>query len=92
VCPKDGGGKLIEFPRRLEWKQVETFIGKVANMDIHARVEGIPGHPKGHVRWQAFKGAMLVGFGEAKDHNEGMEAARLCLENKIVVLRPLPQG
>jgi hypothetical protein len=81
-------GKLVEFPRKLEWKWVDTCIGSVASTDLHARVEGIPGHPKGHVRWQAFKGALLLGFGEADDHDAGMEAARKCIEGSVMVVRP----
>jgi hypothetical protein len=82
------GGKLIEFPRRLEWNKLEVYIGRVKGTMLYARVESDP-QDGGRCKWKAFLGEALVDAGEADTPDEGMEAARAALEGGVVVVRPL---
>jgi hypothetical protein len=79
-------GKLIEFPRKLEWNEVVCYVGKVKGTELHTRVEI---HPDGTKRWQAWDRAFLVGCGDCDDLEDGQEKAKKALEDKCVVVRRL---
>jgi hypothetical protein len=80
-------GKLIEFPRRLEWKHVDTYIGTIAGTSLHARVQSIPDGEG--AKWEIWLGHSLISFGTAEDEDAGMEAARSSLEKSVLVARPV---
>jgi len=81
-------GKLIELPKRLEWKPVETWVGKVAGTPMWTQVTSKEG---GGYQWLAWSGPMLVNSGEAKTSGEAMKAAEEALETGVLVVHPLPQ-
>jgi hypothetical protein len=83
-------GKLIELPRRLEWKPIETWIGRVKGTGLCTKVsEKLEG--AGFV-WEAWSGCSLVAAGEAPDMLAGRKAAEEALESGVVVVRPLPSS
>lgn len=83
-------GKLIELPRRLEWKPVETWIGKVRGTDMCTQVsEKLEGEG---FNWAAWNGRILVSAGESPTMLEARKAAEEALESGVVVVRPLPSS
>ncbi len=81
-------GKLIEFPRKLEWKSVETWIGTVAGTLLLAKVEEVLG--QAHVQWSTYNGPIIVNSGVASTMEEGKKAAKEALETGVLVMRVLP--
>lgn len=81
-------GALIELPRRLEWRPVETWVGRVKGTALCTKVsekqEGIG------FLWEAWNGWSLVAAGEAPDLPAGRKAAAEALESGVMVVRPLP--
>lgn len=82
-------GKLIEFPRKVEWEQ------------IHGWVASVPGHPgitihviwKGsRYWWQVFIQGVPHDSGSDEDPDKAKDAALRSVERSVLVIRPLPQG
>lgn len=82
-------GNLIELPRRLEWKPVETWVGKVRGTLLWTKVEE-KSDGKGFF-WMAWNGPILVNSGEAPDIDQARKTAEEALETGVLVVRPLPQ-
>jgi hypothetical protein len=83
-------GKLIEFPRKVEWEQ------------IHGWMAHVPGHPglvaqviwrNNRYSWRTFfQGIPLGPGGSDEDPDKAKEAALRNLEENTMVIRPLPRG
>jgi hypothetical protein len=83
-------GKLIELPRRLEWKHVETWVGRVKGTDMCTKVsEKLEGEG---FWWESWSGCALVNAGEAPNMLAARKAAEEALESGVVVVRPLPSS
>lgn len=81
-------GKVVEFPRKLEWQPVEAWVGTVPNTSLSAKVEKAK---DGVVyTWFAWNGPMVVAAGTAVDLDTGKEAARRALEQNSFVIRMNP--
>ena len=78
-------GKLIEFPRHLEWQPVEIWTGKVRGTQLWAEVrpaaEGFS--------WIAGNGGLPLAHGTAPTEAEGKSFALRALTEGAVVIRPL---
>ena len=83
-------GKLVEFPRRLEWQHTDCWYGKVKGTNLHAKVE--TGFYDGGFSWLAWDDRVLIGSGMEADDKSAMEKAKEALENGVVVVRPMPTG
>jgi len=81
-------GNLIELPRKLEWKPVDTWIGKVRGTLLWTKAEEKEG---GGYYWSAWNGPILVNSGEAPDMAQARKRAEEALETGVLVVRPLPQ-
>lgn len=80
-------GHLIEFPRKLEWQTVESWVGRVPNTHLTAKVERVP---SGSVfSWYAWNGHVLVSMGTAPSLEAGQEAAKHAFESGTLVVRSL---
>lgn len=76
-------GQVVEFPRKFEWQQLETWIGRVPNTSLIAKVESqLEG---GSFSWYAWNGTFLLGMGVAPSIEEGKEAAKAVFESALVV-------
>lgn len=82
-------GKLIEFPRKVDWEQ------------IHGWLAHVPGHPglvaqviwrNNRYWWQTFFRGLPVDNGSDEDSDKAKDAALRSLENNMMVIRPLSQG
>lgn len=83
-------GQLIELPRRLEWKPVETWFGRVKGTDMCTKVsEKLEGDG---FWWEAWNGRTLVNAGEAPNMLDARRVAEEALESGVVVVRPLPSA
>lgn len=81
-------GRLIEFPRKLEWRHVDCWYGRVAGTMLYAKVEeSLDG--KGY-NWFAWNGPMTLGSGNNKSMAVAQEEAKTAMETSVVVIRPLP--
>jgi hypothetical protein len=82
-------GKLVEFPRKLEWRHADCWYGRVAGTNLYAKVEENL-HDTGGYNWFAWNGPVTLGSG----HDESMEVARdkakEMMETSVVVIHPLP--
>ena len=81
-------GKLIELPKKLEWRPVETWVGKVKGTCMWTQVVA---KEDGGYQWIAWSGPILVNSGDASSSGAAMEAAEKALETGVLVVRPLPQ-
>lgn len=81
-------GKVVEFPRKLEWQHVECWYGRVKGTQLHAKVEGNL-EDTGY-NWAIWNGPMLLAAGSEVKKEVAMEAAKAALENGVVVVRPIP--
>lgn len=81
-------GKVIDFPRKLEWTPIETWIGRVQGTALCTKVsqklEGVG------FFWESWNGHVLVQAGEAGSMEEARTAAEKALEGNVLVVRPLP--
>ena len=82
-------GNLIELPRKLEWKLVETWVGKVRGTMLWTKAEAKT-DGSGFV-WSAWNGPILVNNGEAPSLPQARKLAEEALETGVLVVRPLPQ-
>lgn len=84
-------GKLIEFPRRLEWVELPMWVGVVKGTLLLAKVErAVDGEA---YQWSAWNAGALLGQGLRATVEEAMDEAKLVLERSMVVVRPLvPPG
>lgn len=80
-------GKVVEFPRKLEWQQLESWLGRVPNTNLIAKVESQVA--EGTFSWYAWNGTFLLAMGSAKSLEEGKEAAKAALEQGALVARTL---
>ncbi len=81
-------GDLVEFPRKLEWQAVESWMGVVPNTELTAKVERARGNSV--YTWFAWNGAMVVAAGTAQDLEAGKEAVRIAFEKSLLVVRVRP--
>lgn len=82
-------GKLVEFPRRLEWTAATCWVGRVKGSNIVARVEQVLDGPE--FQWFAWHNGVVLGGGLATSLEEGQSLAKEAIEKQIVVVRVLPQ-
>ena len=79
---------VIDFPRKIEWKPVEAWMGTVPNTQLSAKVERPAG---GDVyTWFAWNGHMVVAAGTADSLEAGKEATRRALEKSSLIVRLSP--
>lgn len=85
-------GKLIEFPRRLEWVELPLWVGRVKGTELLAKVEKAVDGPA--YQWGAWNGSAPLGSGLEPTAERAQEAARKALETAVLVVRPLapPRG
>ncbi len=81
-------GKLVEFPRKLEWSELPCWVGFVKGTQLLAKVERAVDGDK--FQWAAWNAGALIGVGLVATKEEGQEAARRAMEAGVLVLRPLP--
>jgi hypothetical protein len=82
-------GKLIEFPRRLEWTETPCWVGRVKGTMLLAKVEKAVDGPA--YQWGAWNGTAPLGAGLKETEEAAKEAARQALEAAVLVIRPLDQ-
>lgn len=82
-------GKLIEFPRKIEWSETPCWVGRVKGTQLLAKVEKAVDGPA--YQWGAWNGAAPLGVGLKETPEKAMEAATKALEAAVVVVRPLEQ-
>lgn len=81
-------GKLVEFPRKLEWKHVDCWYGRVIGTMLYAKVEeSLDG--QGY-NWFAWNGPMTLGSGSKETMELAQEEAKNVMEASVMVIRPLP--
>jgi hypothetical protein len=81
-------GKVVEFPRKLEWKHVDCWYGHVQGTQLHAKVEeNLEGTS---YNWAIWNGQILLAAGSDPNKEVAMDAARTALEKGVVVIRPIP--
>ena len=81
-------GKLVEFPRKLIWKHVDTWYGHVAGTAMYTKVEQkLEGEG---FNWGAWNGPMLIQAGEADSVELAQSAAKKAMEDGIIIIRALP--
>jgi hypothetical protein len=80
-------GKVVEFPRKLEWQQLESWMGRVPNTNLITKVESQI--VEGAFSWYAWNGTFLLAMGTAGSLEEGKEAAKAALEQGALVARTL---
>lgn len=77
-------GKVVEFPRKLEWAPVEVHVGAVRGTKLAARVEkDLNGD--GYV-WAAMHGQVIIGHGREAGLEAAQEAVRKCFTEKVNVV------
>lgn len=79
---------VVEFPRKLEWTSSEAWFGCVKGTQLVAKVEKVFG--KDEFSWVAWNGMNAIGMGTVKTAEAARDAAKTCMEDAVVVLRPLP--
>jgi hypothetical protein len=80
-------GNVVEFPRKFEWQQLESWIGRVANTNLIAKVES--SLDKKTFAWYAWNGTFLLAMGSATSLEAGKEAAKVAFEKTSLVVREL---
>lgn len=83
-------GDLVEFPKRLEWRPVDCWVGHVKNTKLVAKVEATQELETGVTvtyTWTAWANMALVGMGTATSLEGGKEAAKKSLEQSVLVVR-----
>lgn len=80
-------GKLVEFPRRLEWAALPCWVGVVKGTQLLAKVEqAVDGN---QYQWAAWNAGAPLGVGLKPTLDEAMDAAKAAME-QVVVVRELP--
>lgn len=79
--------KVVDFPRKLEWRPLESWLGRVPNTHLIAKVESTL--EEGNYAWYAWNGTFLVGMGAAKTLEQGQEAAKRAFETNALVIYEL---
>lgn len=90
-------GKLIEFPRKLEWTNVPSMFGEVKELRMCARVDYI--EQKKEFVWVAWHkhpassslyptGAVIIARGRTDSMEDAMEEVKEALE-KVPIIRPV---
>lgn len=84
-------GKLIEFPKRLEWVELPMWVGTVKGTQLLAKVEkAVDGEA---YQWSCWNAGALLGQGLKATAKEAMDEAKAVLEAGVIVVRPLvPPG
>lgn len=81
-------GQLLEFPRKLEWKCVACWYGRVAGTSLYAKVEeSLDGNG---YNWFAWNGPVTLGSGKQCSMELAQGEAKKVMEASIVIIRPLP--
>lgn len=83
-------GKLVEFPRRLEWTETPCWVGRVKGTQLLAKVEKAVDGPA--YQWGAWNAAAPIGIGLEATEEAAKEAARRALEEAVLIVRPMPQN
>ena len=81
-------GKLVEFPRKLDWKHVDCWYGRVAGTLLYAKVE--ESTDGNGFNWFAWNGPVTLGSGNEEKLDTALNAAKASMESSIVVVHPLP--
>lgn len=82
-------GKLIEFPKKLEWVELPLWVGRVKGTELLAKVEqAVDGAA---YQWSAWNAGVHLGVGLEPSVELAMERAKSALEEAVVVVRALPQ-
>jgi hypothetical protein len=93
-------GRLIEFPRRLTWKQREVYEATLSDSDISVKIEEmwrapIEGEEEGkrwhYVAWRRHSGTTVIsGMVKSETWEGPKKVVEQALEGMLVI-RPLPQ-
>jgi hypothetical protein len=82
-------GKLIEFPKKLEWVETPCWVGRVKGTQLLAKVEKAVDGPA--FQWGAWNAGMPLGVGLESSVEKAKDAAKAALETSVLVMRALPQ-
>ena len=82
-------GKLVEFPKRLEWVELPLWVGRVKGTQLLAKVEKAVDGPA--YQWAAWNAGAPLGVGLEASVGAAQEAAKAALEAAVLVVRALPQ-
>jgi len=74
--------KVIQLPRRLEWRRVDCYVAKVPKTGMHGRVEV---EVDGKGRWWAFDKQFCIGSGQCDGVEDGTTKAKETFERCLVV-------
>jgi hypothetical protein len=80
---------VYELPRKLEWVEVETYVGRVRGTQLWTKVERIEG--KSEYLWTAWNGPILVNSSTSDSMLAARKAAEEALETGVLVVRVIPQ-
>lgn len=80
-------GKVVEFPRKLEWEPVEAWCAHVPGTQLKAKVEKSASAES--YTWYAWSGVALVAMGSASSLEEGKASAKTAFEVNTLVVRTL---
>lgn len=81
-------GQLVEFPRKLEWKHVDCWYGRVTGTLLYAKVEE-SSDGMGY-NWFAWNGPVTLGSGNEGSMELAQDKAKKTMETSVVVIHPLP--
>lgn len=77
-------GKVVEFPRKLEWSPIEVHVGAIRGTQLVARIEkDLNG---GGYVWAAMHGQVVIGHGQEDDLEAAKEAVRTCFTEKVNIV------
>lgn len=79
-------GDLIEFPRVINWEQVEHWVGVIPGTTVVLQVMARPNHPW---RWFVWAAHSVVLDGLANTLEEAKTAAVKAAEKHAMVIRPI---
>lgn len=82
-------GRLIEFPKKLEWVELPFWVGRVKGTQLLAKVEKAVDGPA--YQWAAWNAGVPLGVGLEASIELAKEKAKAAMEAAVVVVRELPQ-
>lgn len=81
-------GKLIEFPKKLEWVELPLWVGRVKGTQLLAKVEKAVDGPA--YQWAAWNAGVPLGVGLEASVETAKEKAKEAMEAAVLVVRELP--
>ena len=83
-------GKLIEFPKKLEWVELPLWVGRVKGTQLLAKVEKAVDGPA--YQWAAWNAGAPLGVGLEASVEVAKNKAKEAMEAAVLVMRELPQN